>query len=98
MKPKEILGRLFGQFRRGWQRFNAENRAFRELDKQKTHHVAAPKYPVNLKYLEDTAKGNENVNNREPTTDHLCNCVWILQNRLNTPKNRTWSTKTSAIV
>lgn len=46
-----------GQLRRGVMRFNAENRAFRELEKQKVRPVAAPKHQSNLSRIEQIKKG-----------------------------------------
>lgn len=54
---KKALSRIFGQFARGAQRYNAGDRAFRELDKQKAAPVVAPKHHSNLKHLEQLEKG-----------------------------------------
>lgn len=57
MVVKKVFNLLMGQLRRGAQRFNAENRAFREIEKQQTRPTAAPKHPTNLKYNEQIDKG-----------------------------------------
>lgn len=54
----KVLSTASSQFSRATMRFNAENRAFREMDKQKVKPVAAPKHQASVKEFEKIRRGN----------------------------------------